>query len=736
MKIGLRTIHFFLFLFLIGLLTGCKKPKENIYENYSWITEIRDDHPRLFFNKASFKQIKERALNDEQELFGEIKSRIDLLIGQKIEFTDPLEPDGTQNADHMYGTRASEAAFIYLVLEEQKYLDLTKEILTSLVDYYILRNENNLNIQWYAFSRMNALAAYDWIYNDLTEKEKSEIGKPLLQAISAMPSSDRGTVFRKNYGDIKTGFYGPPCLPWYAGLVFYKTGIDDSLSIKLVQEGYDDHTALLKYRSDISGDDGGAASAVLAYCMGAYPWAEYNFFHTFSSATGLDLANEWSYVPKFIDYIFWNWLPGDRQFGYGDANHRDNDLPLRYLHLHLSQMIHFYGKSQPELISLAKWMQTKVQRQPQNAFPFTRFLLTNSWDEIEPQGPSESKTRARHFENMGQLFMRSGSGPDDTYALFTAGGVLTQHRHYDNNNFVIYKDGFLALDAGTRPQPGLHLSHYYARTVAHNCITIRMPGEVMPDYWDSGPALSEEDVSVFPNDGGQNNMMGSEVIAFDEKEEYVYIASDATASYHQDKATLVLRQFVFLPPDHFVILDRVSSTKPDYNKRWLLHTATEPVVNSNEFYTDHWGGRLFCKTLLPENAELRKIGGPGKQFWSDGRNWALPELTPDEWNYNSMRWLDNNNELLGQWRIEVTPGSSSNDDIFLHLLQVADSSLQSMVSSTPLKGEDMVGVRFVHDTKEYEVMFNTIDKAGGKISINQNGEKILEENFSDEVKPQ
>ena len=736
MKIGFRTICFYWFLLFIGLLTSCNSPKENVFEDYAWISEIRDDHPRLFFNGKSFKQIKDRALHEEHELFLEMKNRIDLMIGQKIEFTDPLAPDGTQNADHYYGTRAAEAAFVYLVSEDEKYLDLSKEILVNLVDYYTLRNENNLNIQWYAFSRINALAAYDWIYNDLTENERTEIGNPLLHAINDMLSTDRGSVFRKNYGDIKTGFYGPPCLPWYAGIVFHTTGIDDSLSIALLQKGYDDHTALLKYRSDVSGDDGGAASAVLGYCMGAYPWAEFNFFHTFNSATGLDLAREWPYVPEFINYVFWNWLPGERQFAYGDANHRDNDLPLRYLHIHLSQMIYFYGKTQPELVSLAKWMQTKVRRQEQGVFPFTRFLLTNTHDGIKPKGPSEDLPRARHFENMGQLFMRSGSGPDDTYALFTAGGILTQHRHFDNNNFVVFEKGFLTLDTGTRPQPGLHLSHYYARTIAHNCITIKMPGEIMPAYWDSGPALSETEVTAFPNDGGQSNMMGSAVIAFDEKEQYVYIASDATASYHPDKAKLVLRQLVFLPPDHFVILDRVSSIKPGYKKRWLLHTAAEPTVNSDEFYTDHWGGRLFCKTLFPENAELIKIGGPGKQFWSDGRNWALPELTPDDWNYNHMNWLDNNHDLFGQWRIEVTPAELNKDDIFLHLLQVGDTLLQSMDNSTALKTDDMVGVNFVHEKKKCEVMFFITDEAGGKISIHQNGQKILEEKFSDKVKVQ
>jgi heparin/heparan-sulfate lyase len=337
---------------------------------------------------------------------------------------------------------------------------------------------------------------------------------------------------------------------------------------------------------------------------------------------------------------------------------------------------------------------------------------------------------------MGQLFMRSGSGPDDTYAMFTAGGTLIQHRHFDNNNFVIFKKGFLTLDTGTRPQPGLHLSHYYARTVAHNCMTIRMPGEIMPPYWDSGPALSEEAVPTYPNDGGQMDRMGSEIIAFDEKKAYVYLASDATASYHPDKAGLVLRQFLFLPPDHFVIFDRVSSKKPEYNKRWLLHTAAEPVVREKEFYADHWGGRLFCKTLYPEDAKLKKIGGPGKQFWSDGRNWPLPTLTPEDWNYQNMGWLDNEHELFGQWRIEVSPGSAGRDDVFLHLLQAGDTSLPSMDHSTLLERDDGVGVRFFHGQKEWEVLFFLREDAGGKITITEKGKTVLEEDLSTTVKHQ
>jgi hypothetical protein len=727
-----------LFIGLVGLLLPCFAQETSSDDHNYWLSRIRDEHPRLFFNKESFKQVRDRALNEESALFEEMKNRVDALIGQRIIFKDSLVPDGTQNTDHEYGTRAAEAAFVYLVSNNKKYLELSKNILTKLVAYYTFRNKHGLNIQWYAFSRVNALAAYDWICHDLTDKERTEIGGPFLQAMNDMlPSGKRKPFFRENTGGTNTGFYGPPCLAWYAGLVFYHTGIDDSLSEKLLVKGYNDHISLLKYRSNISGDDGGAASAVLGYCMGAYPWAEFNFFHAFHSATGVDISTEWPYVPSFINYIFWNWLPGNREFGYGDANHYTNDLPLHSLHIHLSQMIHFYGKTQPDLIAVAKWMQTKVKRQKQDVFPFTRFLLTNTYDELKPGIPSENLPKARFFENMGQIFMRSGSGNEDTYALFSADGILKQHRHYDNNNFVIFKKGFLALDAGTRPQPGLHLSHYYARTVAHNCITIRMPGETMPKYWDSGPAPGEEKSSGYPNDGGQNNILGSKIIAFDEKEDYVYIAGDATKSYNKNKTNQVVRQFVFLPPDIFIVFDRVNSAKAEYSKTWLLHTAKEPMINGQEFHSGQGEGMLFCKTVFPENAKLKKIGGPGKQFWSDDRNWPLPQLKPGDWNYIHMRTMPPDIcELFGQWRVEVSPGKPATDDIFLHLIQVGDASMKSMVKSKPLKTANSTGVMFSDQDSDYEVIFNTQGEVGGKISISRNNQRILEEYFTNKVKHQ
>src|SRR5690606_29269752 len=142
---------------------------------------------------------------------------------------------------------------------------------------------------------------------------------------------------------------------------------------------------------------------------------------------------------------------------------------------------------------------------------------------------------------------------------------------------------------------------------------------------------------------------------------------------------------------------KVESTSPDYKKTWLLHTATEPVfLNNSEFFEEYDEGKMYCRTVFPKDGEMTKIGGPGKQFWSDGRNWPLPIVTPDDWNYRKSKnkvALDTI-PLLGQWRVEVSPKVPSNKDSFLHLIHVGDKSLNRMIDSKPVEQDGMKGLRF------------------------------------------
>ncbi len=677
-----------------------------------WAALIRKDHPRLFFNRDTFPAVKARALGAEKELFASMRQRVDELAAGSLEPGD-------------YGVRAAEAAFVFLVTGEESYGDFAARLLENSIDWYHARYAQKKSVSWYSFSRINAWAAYDWLFDHLGQARRKRLGASFLKAVlQVQPTRDRESFPWENWLPPISGFYSTPSLLWYAGVATFGDGIDDPLAARLTARGYQLFLELLRYRARAAADDGGSASGALNYALAAYPWAEFNFFHTFRSATGRNIADDWPYVAYLPGWVFWNWLPGGREFGYGDAYHTSNRIGLRGLSIHLAQIVHFYAESKPECAAFARWLMQRTPRERRSSFPCTRFLLTHSPKLPPLTDPARKMPLARHFENMGQIFFRSGSGPDDTYALFTAGGVLEMHKHFDHNNFVIYKKGFLALDTGTRPEPGIHLTHYYCRTVAHNCILIHMPGEQMPRYW-GRRAPGEPDLPV-PNDGGQRRRIGSKVAAFETTPEYAYVAGDATPVYHPQKCRLALRQFVFLPPNHFVVFDRVVSTKAEYKKTWLLHTAAEPLIEGRTFTAAHEQGRLFCRTLLPQRARITKIGGPGKQFWSGGRNWPLPPgyRTPDT------------HPLLGQWRVEISPEEPRTEDLFLHLIEAGDAALPSMAEAELLQGGDHAGVRFRYGEKTWEVLFGIAGEPSGRIKLTVGGEVRVDQELTRQVQPQ
>jgi len=180
----------------------------------------------------------------------------------------------------------------------------------------------------------------------------------------------------------------------------------------------------------------------------------------------------------------------------------------------------------------------------------------------------------------------------------------------------------------------------------------------------------------FANDGGQRWVNKPKTAADLVKSEYFlggttkfesvpdvydYAQADITRSYnsvyvttegHDSKVSLVERSIFFLRPDEYIVVfDRVVSTKPEYPKRWLLHSVYRPELDGSEIFEGiipysnkipgkptgvklvgdkHGGisesrdtnvftvkgwdfgpsnGRLVVHTLLPEKHITRVIGG-------------------------------------------------------------------------------------------------------------------------------
>lgn len=707
----------------------------------SWITSIRNAHPRLFFNQDTWPEVKARALNQEKEWYFELREKVDgYPDNPTIEYARTALPyDRRENGSYItlgydrveeVGVQAAHTAFVYRMTEDPRYCAKAKRMLAVAADLYRECYEKRMTVNWYSTSRVHWLTAYDWIYNDLTPSERRELMGPFLDTLQKLLlNPERPAIYRLNDTDHTQGFYGDRNIAWFAGLAAYDNGIQDELALKFLRMGYQYNRDLFAYRARCAGDDGGLASATCGYSMGAYPWSQFNFMYTWKSATGEDISRDWPHLAYFPVWILWNWLPGPfpREFGTGDTFHYDNALYIDELYTHLANLRNFYGKLIPDCASLAAYLSKGIPEKERKytwTWAFYPFLMTALDNAPLPANPPDSEIYARHFEALGQIFMRSGTGKDDTYSLFTIGAQIQAHKQYDENNFIIYKKGYLALDSGTRgEESGYQLNHYYVQTVAHNSMLIHMPDEPLPGYWGQTYEGKEGKVCY----GGEYRALGGKCLAFETNDHYTYIAGDATPSYRPEKCALALRQYVFVMPDHFIICDRVVSTNPDYKKSWLLHTQNEPMIEGNTFRADQEEGRLFCRVLYPPDAIMTKIGGPGMEFYAAGKNWELEPEVAEKWQ---------NEGLMGKWRIETSPNSPRREDVFLHVIQACDQSVQTMDDAEFIEGNGTVGVKISSKEKSILVTFGTKDDPSGHIGITSGNVSIIDKALATHVQPQ
>ena len=710
----------------------------SVMASKSWMRNIHKDHPRLFINKQQIPMLKKRAQTVCKNDFDKLKKEVDALpVNPKLTFRKDkfkVEPDGSIKylsggqgvclIEDAGAKNAVKAALLYLITDDRQYLVKAKNHLKMAVKFFNWCLKHKTMTAWENTNRINALTAYDWIYNSLTLQERREIIMPLLKYI-IMLQPGRAS-FRRCLGGFSNGNYGVCGLPWFAGLVTYGDGFDDKLAVKCLRHGYRLYTRMMDFRDKISAGNGLLAAATTSYSFGAYPFASFLFLHTFKSATGKDISYKWDHMRDYPNWFDWSRIPAGNaflDFGLGDIPHTKNQLQSDFMYTHMAQSIHFYGEKFPTIAGNAYGLISslpKKEKRFKKWYPFLPFVLFGFDPDKQVDIEAVSTTaHAELFKSFGLAIMRSGTGENDTYCLFRAGSKYDNHQHYDENHFTIFKKDFLALDSGSRTKT-MHHCYYAPQSVAHNTVLIHEKNERMPSFWKPwGAAAEKEDGKVYYCHGGQYSKTSARRLAFVTNEYYTYVANDASRSYRVSKCAEAVRQFLFIYPDYFVVYDRVQSQKAEQRKEWLLHVQNKPRKIENKYFqTDNGGGRLFFMNYLPKNAVQCEVGGPGKQFWASGRNWPLPggDKAFDRKNY------------YGQWRLEICAPTQGKSIRFLNLLQAGTSEQTlKMVPSELKQTNSQDGIVFT-DRKgcKWEIMFNRNENVGGRIRAwNKNGKKIL-----------
>jgi len=327
----------------------------------------------------------------------------------------------------------------------------------------------------------------------------------------------------------------------------------------------------------------------------------------------------------------------------------------------------------------------------------------------------------------GYISARSSWQDDATYFFFKCGDRFTSHQNLDNGHFLIYKREELAGQGGQFYSfATAHEVNYMLRSIAHNTILVYDPSETWPDIRYHTHLYGTPVV----NDGGQHHDWPhhngavqdaedweknrqlydiADLLAFEDRGEYLYTAGDCSHSYRKAKLDFFTRQIVFLRPNTFVIFDRVRSTRPELRKSWLLQAMQVPEKRDGLLVVTNGAGRLFVQTLLPEKFDLRLVSGDSL-YLVDGKRFP-PDLEVGP---------------APACRVEVSPSRPSRTDYFLHVLTAADTT----VGDVPRAAVRLDGSRVELSLDGTKIGFLT-DRVGGEIETGGGKFELAEEIIRD-----
>ena len=426
-------------------------------------------------------------------------------------------------------------------------------------------------------------------------------------------------------------------------------------------------------------------------------------------------------------------------------------------------------RKRPQSYSMPAMLASSYYKDPYLAYEYERkpstephmLMMELLWRDFDLKGKTPEDLPLTRFSPtpFGWMIARTGWGKNAVVAEMKVNEQFYgNHQHMDGGAFQIYYRGPLAIDSGSYQGSSggynsPHNKNYFKRTIAHNSLLVYDPSEKFA-CWNYGGGDKTEFAA---NDGGQrmpgdrwdtcrsfkdllsDSYTVGKTLAHGfgpdmHTPEYSYLKGDITKAYTA-KVEDVRRSFVFLNlepkgnadknpegittevPAVMVVYDHVVSADPSFKKYWLLHSIEEPQTGSQKFSVsrtkDGDTGKLYCDVLLPE-ADVTKVGGPGKEFWVFGKNYPNAATTrPDPCNER------------GAWRVEVTPKNAGKEDCFLNVMQVMDNSAAPL-PVRKIEGDKVTGaliadraVLFARDSKSLsgKFAFEIPKSAGKKVKI-------------------
>ncbi|HHJ80019.1 MAG TPA: DUF4962 domain-containing protein, partial [Candidatus Tenderia electrophaga] len=496
----------------------------------------------------------------------------------------------------------------------------------------------NMKFVWRGHKQGKILAqAYDWLYPYWSETQRQQLQDKLAHGCNHLINVIRSGQFSPYNATL---YSGPAQALMACSIALYQDDPRGEPVMAFTSHMWKDR--ILPVWRQVMGKNGGWHEGADVTSSGIGQ-AIFQLPNMWRSATGEDYFEIDSGIGGFLDFLIYRTRPDGTQMHLGDSKTFNRDAPDRR-----ALALEFHHA--------AAYSLTPPPSKP----------IPTSW----PWGPlSDNRlydVRAaarlplsKHFDGIGLVVMRSSWQADASYITFKAGDNFSSFSHLDQGSFTLYKTGPLAVDSGVydKYSSDHHLNYTY-QTIAHNVATITDP--------DEASAISNNQLSKSPrpiaNDGGQRRIGGNmelyphpldihewnakyalyhtgKIMEYSDENDIVRITADISAAYNNQfsgEGTLssrtqrvkrYLRSIIYdRSNDLFLVYDSISKTDPAFVSRWLIHFQEQPLLPVNGQFLispaadsrpGDSSGILNASVLLPRQAQVTAIGGPGKEFWVD-----------------------------------------------------------------------------------------------------------------------
>ncbi|MBX7170407.1 MAG: DUF4962 domain-containing protein [Pyrinomonadaceae bacterium] len=571
--------------------------------------ELEGVHPRVFLTQNEIDALKAKT-KSEKELWQTALSRV-----RALTFEPPPPPAEERRAQNEVGLGIPEAALVYKITGDKKYLDAAKKYMDAAVSY---------NIWGYSYNKPDVdLAAghllyglgwgYDLLYNDLSQTERDKYKAKLIRQAKLMfdyfkPSSKGKTyAYSQNHTFIPISGLAitayalmgetPEAKDWAA----LSRAIFDRVLATYSEDGY-------YYEG-------------MEYWIFSTPWLAH-YLDAHLHATGENLYLTTPGLNLAHTYVAHATLPGGEfNFDFGDIyqgnitrSRKGDDYERERINGHfrtnyniLYNLANQYKNGEAQ--GVADWLKSKGQV---NAEELWTFIWYNK---NLKSVPIEKQPFWHYFPDHDVVYWRSNWNDNATAFAFKCGPseghgatkktedfpewrLSSGHAHPDAGSFIIWSNGkYLTGDSGYAGVP---------MTEHHNTLVFDGKGQ--------NKEGSGHDVWVGIPYERLNKIRILNVKADGKK---VLITADVTSAYEPEVGVRkFIRSFEFTAPNKFLVTDYVETNSPQIITSFLHSDNVINQLSSNKFVFEPNGTSLFAEIVEPKDfdAKIEKniLTAPGK----------------------------------------------------------------------------------------------------------------------------